>query len=112
MKKIKINRRLYSAYGSKMISWAKDLFPYNRSITGEGVRSTLNYFKRFLPSLKINSIKSGYKVYDWTVPKEWKVNDAYIADLNGRKIVDFKKNNLHIVGYSQPINMSLKKKIY
>lgn len=107
MKKTKINRHLYSIYGSKMMNWAKDLFPYNRSITGEGVRSTLNYFKKFLPGLKINYVKTGYRAYDWTVPKEWKVNDAYIADLNGKKIVDFKKNNLHLIGYSHFIEKTM-----
>ena len=107
MKKTKINRHLYTIYGSKMMNWAKDIFPYNRSITGEGVRSTLNYFKKFLPGLKINYVKTGYKAYDWIVPKEWKVNDAYISDLNGKKIVDFKKNNLHLIGYSHSIEKTM-----
>ncbi len=111
MKKIKSNKKINLSYGSRMMNWAKDLFGYNRSITGEGVRSTLNYFKKYLPGMRIISVKSGYKAFDWTVPQEWKVKDAYIAEINGKKIVDFKKNNLHLVGYSRAIDKILSFKI-
>lgn len=83
---------------------AEKLWPINRSITGQGVRETLQEIKKIIPELKIKSVKSGKKVFDWTVPKEWKISDAYIICPSGKKICDFKKNNLHIVSYSIPIN--------
>ena len=100
-----------------MYHWAKELFPINRSITGAGVRKTLTYIKKELPSIKIRSIKSGTKCFDWQVPLEWKVDEAYISDLNNNILVDFKKNNLHLLGYSQPIKKiisfkDLKKKLH
>jgi aminopeptidase-like protein len=72
------------------------LFPICRSITGSGVRKTLKIIQKEFPGLKIKSIKSGTKAFDWTVPPEWNVSDAYIADKNGLKIIDFKENNLHL----------------
>ena len=93
--------------GQTIYSWAKDIFNYNRSITGIGVRKTLKYLKKKVPELKIRSVKSGIKVFDWTIPSEWKVSEGYIADLDGKKIIDFKKNILHVLGYSQPVNLIL-----
>ena len=90
-----------------LIKIARDLFPINRSITGKGVDQTLAYIKKILPKLKINKISSGTKVFDWTVPKEWNVNEAYIKDMKGNDIVNFKKNNLHLMGYSAPIDKTL-----
>jgi aminopeptidase-like protein len=90
--------------GEEMHKWVTDLFPINRSITGNGVRETLSYFQKLLPNLKIHSIPSGTKVYDWDIPQEWVIKNAYIIHENGEKILDFKDNNLHIVGYSEPIN--------
>lgn len=87
-----------------MLNWAKDLYPVNRSITGAGVRETLRYIKKIIPDLKIQSVPSGYKAFDWIVPKEWSVKAAYIEDDKGKKIVDFKNNNLHLVGYSVRYN--------
>ena len=97
--------------GKKMWNWAKDLFPINRSITGPGVRDTLNYINKKFPDLKIHKVKSGTKAFDWIVPNEWIIKDAYIKDKNGNKIIDFRKNNLHVIGYSSPINkvINLKK---
>ena len=86
------------------------LFPINRSITGAGIVKTLKIIKKIHPKLKLKFFKTDKKVFDWKIPYEWNISDAYILDLKNKKIVDFKKNNLHIVGYSQPINMSLKKK--
>ena len=77
--------------GQTIYSWAKDIFNYNRSITGIGVRKTLKYLKKKVPELKIRSVKSGIKVFDWTIPSEWKISEGYIADLDGKKIIDFKK---------------------
>jgi aminopeptidase-like protein len=103
--------------GKKAYNWAKHIFPLNRSLTGEGVSKTLVYFKKICSDLKIRNIKSGTKVFDWRIPSEWNVKEAYISNLRGKKIIDFKKNNLHLVGYSQPINKilnykSLKKHLY
>ena len=91
-----------------MYNWAKDLFPLNRSLTGDGVRATLSYIKKKItPNLKIVNVETGKKFYDWTVPLEWKISDAYIKDNKGLRIVDFKRNNLHVVGYSMPINKKI-----
>jgi aminopeptidase-like protein len=90
--------------GNTLYSWAEDLFPICRSITGPGVRETLLYIKEILPALKIHSVPTGTKVFDWTVPNEWFVHDAYIKDSHGNKIVDFENNNLHLVSYSKPMD--------
>ena len=78
-----------------------ELFPINRSITGKGFIDSLKILVT-KKNLKIKSIKSGTKVYDWVVPKVWKVKDAYIK-YNDKKIIDYKKNNLHIISYSTKI---------
>ena len=88
--------------GSEIHQFAKELWPINRSITGEGARETLKRISKHIPKLNISSIPSGTKVFDWTVPKEWDVKEAYIIGPNGKKICDFSNNNLHLVGYSIP----------
>ena len=95
----------YSKFGEEMYKWARDLFPLNRSITGQSNRDTLKYLKNHIPELQIKSFKTGQQVFDWVVPQEWNVIDAYIEDENQNKIIDFKVNNLHLVGYSQPIDI-------
>ena len=87
----------------------KKLFPICRSLTGSGNRKTLKLIKDQFSNLKIKKIRSGTKVLDWIIPHEWNIKNAYIIDKYGQKIVDFKKNNLHLVGYSHSINKSLKK---
>lgn len=100
-----------------LIKICKDIYRYPRSITGIGVERTLEYIKKIIP-IEIKMVKSGSKVFDWTIPEEWNINDAYVIDLSsGKKIIDFKKHNLHLVSYSKPINMildfeKLKKKLY
>lgn len=96
--------QLSKNYGLEMYSWAQDLFPICRSITGEGVRETLTYLSKNSVKIDIKSIPSGTKVFDWTVPLEWKMNEGWVKDSSGRKIIDFKKNNLHVVGYSTGVN--------
>jgi aminopeptidase-like protein len=90
--------------GEKMYKWASDLFPINRSLTGPGVRETLLYIKKIIKDLEIKSVPTGYKAFDWEVPEEWSVDEAYIETKDGKRIVDFKKNNLHLVGYSIPVD--------
>lgn len=88
--------------GKEIHDFASQLWPLNRSLTGEGVRETLKLIANHLSDLNIKSVPSGTKVYDWTIPKEWKVVEAYITTPDGKKICDFSKNNLHLVGYSAP----------
>ena len=92
------------------IKLGKKLFPICRSITGQGTLKTLKIIKNEIPNLKIKSVKSGSKVFDWKVPDEWNVKDAYVLDKKNKKIINFKKNNLHLVGYSSPVQTTLKKK--
>jgi aminopeptidase-like protein len=93
--------------GQEMYDWAVDLFPINRSLSGDGVRQTLQYIKNIIPELEVNEVPSGTKCFDWTIPQEWNCNDGYIIDPDGNKICDFKTNNLHIVGYSAPIDSEI-----
>ena len=79
------------------------LWPINRSITGPGYQKSLDILSEIVPFKRI-TFQSGDKVLDWTIPKEWLVNDAYLIDPNGKKIASFKRNNLHLVGYSTPIS--------
>jgi len=88
----------------------KLLFPLHRSITGIGTLDTLKIIKKNFKGLKIKSIKSGTKVFDWRIPPQWDVNDAYVLDKDKRKIIDFKKNNLHIISYSVPVKKYVYKK--
>ena len=92
----------------KILKLGKKLWPLNRSITGEGVNQTLKILKSYIKELRVIKFKSGKKVFDWTIPNEWKVNEAWIKDNDGKKIIDFEKNNLHLVGYSS----SIKKKLF
>ena len=96
-----------SKIGEKILSLIKKLYPINRSLTGPGNVETLKIIKKIIPNLKIIKFKSGKKIFDWTIPSEWSVKSAYIIDTNGKKIADFKRNNLHLLGYSQSINLSL-----
>ncbi len=89
---------------SKMYKWVEDLFPINRSLTGPGVRETLQYLQKIVPELTIQEVPTGTNVFDWTVPEEWSVHEAYIQDEDGEKIVDFDDHNLHLVGYSEPVD--------
>ena len=86
----------------------RELYPLCRSITGDGVRETLRLIGRDIP-IEVNAVPSGTQVLDWTVNDEWNVRDAYIADENGNRLVDFRKHNLHLVSYSVPVraHMSL-----
>lgn len=92
--------------GNEMFNLMKELFPICRSITGNGVRQTLSIIQKIIP-LEIHEIPSETKVFDWDIPKEWNIRDAYILDPNGEKIIDFQKSNLHVLNYSVPVNKKI-----
>ena len=85
-----------------MHALASRLFPVCRSITGDGVRDTLREVAGRIP-LEIHEVPSGTQVLDWTVPDEWNIRDAYIANADGRRVVDFRESNLHVVSYSERV---------
>ena len=81
----------------------RKLFPVCRSITGNGFRKTLSIIQEYIP-LSVHEVSSGTKVFDWVVPKEWNINDAYVKNSSGAKVIDFQNSNLHVVSYSAPIH--------
>lgn len=83
---------------------ATRLFPICRSITGEGMRKTLHILREIVPGITLHEVPTGTQVFDWTVPKEWNIRDAYIEDLEGRRVISFTNSNLHVLGYSLPID--------
>lgn len=83
-----------------------ELYPICRSITGDGVRQTLNLIRKHVP-LEIREVPSGTPIFDWTVPKEWNIRDAYVKDSSGRRVIDFKACNLHVVSYSVPVRQTM-----
>ena len=92
--------------GEQMLAFAGRLYPICRSISGAGVRETLRLIQGHIP-LRIHEVPSGTRVFDWQVPLEWNIEDAYVLDPDGAKIVDFQKHNLHIVSYSEPMATEL-----
>ncbi len=91
---------------NEMFDLMENLFPICRSITGNGVRKTDEIIGKEIP-LEIHEVPTGTKVFDWTVPKEWNIKDAYVINPKGEKIIDFKKSNIHILNYSIPIRKKL-----
>lgn len=94
------------ANGAELYALVQELYPICRSITGDGVRRTLEIVSRRVP-LTLHEVPSGTPVLDWTVPNEWNIRDAYIADASGRRVVDFRASNLHVVNYSVPVRARL-----
>ena len=84
----------------------EELYPICRSITGKGVRDTLAIIGRHIP-VEVHEVPTGTTVFDWVVPKEWNIADAYVSDANGNKVIDFRKSNLHVMNYSRPIRTTL-----
>ena len=93
--------------GHKIHKFAKSIFNINRSLTGPGVRETLKELKTICPKLNIKSYNSNTKVFDWKIPLEWNLKDGYIIGPDGKKFCELKKNNLHIMGYSEPVEKYL-----
>lgn len=94
--------------GEEMMAWAEYLFPICRSLTGDGIRQTLSYFNSLVDNrLNIHEIPTGTKVFDWDVPDEWNIRQAWIKNSKGETIVDFKQNNLHLLSYSVPVDKKL-----
>lgn len=96
----------YDGIGEQIYSLAAEIFPICRSITGDGVRATLGRLAA-LVDLEVHEVPTGTQVFDWTVPREWNVRDAYIKDGAGSKIVDFARSNLHLMSYSIPVRKHL-----
>jgi len=92
--------------GERMHALVRELYPICRSITGEGLRQTLRIIREQIP-MDIHEVPSGTKVFDWEVPKEWNIRNAYIKDPRGRKVVDFRDSNLHVVSYSIPVKKKM-----
>ncbi len=92
--------------GQRMYRRIADLYPICRSITGQGIRDTLDYIKREI-ALTIHQVPTGTPVLDWTVPREWNIRDAYVMNSRGEKIIDFKKHSLYILNYSVPFRGTL-----
>lgn len=101
--KTSLNRE---AIGQEMYALIAELYPICRSITGDGVRETLRIIERHIP-LKIHQVPTGTQVFDWTVPREWNITDAYIKNSRGERVIDFRTSNLHVVNYSVPIKRSM-----
>jgi aminopeptidase-like protein len=89
--------------GSKMFRFMEELFPICRSITGKGIRETLDRIGKRIP-LELHEVPTGTAVLDWTIPREWNIRDAFIKDPSGRRVVDFRDHNLHVMSYSVPVD--------
>src|SRR5438094_751805 len=92
--------------GRAMHDFIAELYPICRSITGEGVRETLRTIQKRIP-MEMHEVPSGTKVFDWSVPMEWNVTDAYIKNKAGARVVDFRANNLHLMSYSTPLQKKM-----
>jgi aminopeptidase-like protein len=95
-----------SNIGQEMYELIAELYPICRSITGDGLRKTLGVLNRFIP-LEIHEVPTGTQVFDWTVPREWNIRDAYVKNSKGEKVIDFRRSNLHVVSYSVPVRKTM-----
>ncbi|RMH17872.1 MAG: DUF4910 domain-containing protein [Acidobacteria bacterium] len=94
------------AVGREIHQLAREAYPICRSITGDGVRQTLALLRRHLP-LEVHEVASGTEVFDWRVPREWNVRDAWVKDASGKRVIDFRAHNLHLLNYSVPVRRRL-----
>ena len=95
-----------SSLGDEIYSLIRELYPICRSITGEGLRDTLARIRKEIP-LEVHEVPSGTQVFDWTVPKEWNIRDAYVKNSRGERVIDFKRHNLHVINYSVPVHRKM-----
>jgi aminopeptidase-like protein len=93
--------------GREMYELITELYPLCRSITGDGLRQTLSILKKHIP-LDVHEVPTGTQVFDWTVPKEWNIRDAYVKNSQGERIIDYHRSNLHIVSYSPPLRKTVR----
>jgi aminopeptidase-like protein len=93
--------------GEELYKLVAELYPICRSITGDGVRRTLEIVGREVGGLEVSEVPTGTQVLDWTVPREWNVRDAWVADAAGQRVVDFQASNLHLLGYSVPVRATM-----
>jgi len=100
------DRRNLAETGHELHRFAAELYPICRSITGDGIRRTLSMIRNRIP-LQTAEVPTGSPVFDWTVPKEWNIRDAYIQDSTGRRVVDFQQSSLHVLNYSTPIHATM-----
>ncbi|HTS07790.1 MAG TPA: DUF4910 domain-containing protein [Candidatus Eisenbacteria bacterium] len=100
------DQRDLTQLGQELHRFAADLYPICRSITGDGLRQTLSAINQRVP-LRVSEVPTGTQVFDWTVPKEWNIRDAYIADGNGKRLVDFQQCNLQVMNYSAPVHATM-----
>ena len=99
-----LQSELSIATGEGILGFLCALFPICRSITGPGLRDTLAYLSRLLPEMKIHAVPTGTRAFDWVVPDEWTICEGWIEHEDGTRVVDFAEHNLHVVGYSQPVD--------
>jgi aminopeptidase-like protein len=97
-----INSIDFAEAGTQMYQLISELYPICRSITGNGVRETLKKIQSIIP-LEVKEVPTGTQVFDWKIPKEWRIEDAWVKNSMGDKIIDFKKSNLHVLNYSSPV---------
>jgi aminopeptidase-like protein len=93
--------------GEQMHALAADLFPLPRSLTGDGVRETLRRIGMLVPGLRVHEVPSGTPCLDWTVPDEWNIRSATLTGPSGEVVADLRASNLHVVGYSEPVDVEL-----
>jgi aminopeptidase-like protein len=101
-----LDQRSMAEIGEELHRFAADLYPICRSVTGDGSRHTLATIRDHIP-LQTFEVPTGTQVFDWTVPKEWNIRDAYIADSDGKRLVDFQQCNLHVLNYSTPVHATM-----
>ena len=95
-----------TSIGEDIFSLAAELYPICRSITGDGVRQTLRHLSRHI-DLAVREVPSGTRVFDWTVPREWNIRDAFVKNAEGKRVIDFRRSNLHVLNYSSAVQMKL-----
>ncbi len=94
-------------HGAAMLARMRDLWPFCRSITGNGVRQTLARLREELPELTVHEVPTGTRCFDWTVPDEWNIRDAWVVGPDGREVIRFADHNLHVVSYSEPVDREM-----